>query len=333
MKSLSLTIVLLVLGVVCFAQLNVNHLLEQRSTVYQKYIAHSDTMTINTWLNIMNSKKLLEQIVHFDTLIMAASVQSMQQDSFPSQELSLSQINQELIAANQQLLTQKQNAAIAEAEIKSYKKYLGILAVLALLLFVGIVMSAFLSIRVNKRLKLNEKKTKEYHTDLYAAKHEIEKSIKIENQLASEINKVKQHFKKQLDDLIKEKELVVEEKLMLDNQIIEVKKAYDLETSKRIELENQIRVPGEHQKDNVQTGLKDNMIADLQAEIFDLSTVNESLKRGLEMAVEKNRTGDQLLIDELDKLKDKYDIEVKTRIKTQEELQVLLSKLKSHFKS
>ena len=89
--------------------------------------------------------------------------------------------------------------------------------------------------KFNKAVKEKEQQLKSYYTDLYAAREEIEKARTTENQLASEINKLK----KLMDDS-PDSERLKEEKLLLENQIIEVKKAYELELEKRRGMESSL---------------------------------------------------------------------------------------------
>jgi hypothetical protein len=155
--------------------------------------------------------------------------------------------------------------------------------------------------------------TKDYHTKLYNANLRLEQFEQTELKLASEINNQKSNYEKHLISLQKEKEIAEDDRLMMANQISEVKRAYDLEVQKREGLEDELALAGEN------------------ADIVEESKI--ILIKANEMAIQLKESKQQniLFVAELEKVKERLQTEVGSRMKIEEELSTLLNRIKTEF--
>lgn len=277
MKKIIIIHFLFVLGLSGLAQVNTHEMNKFRDSIMNKYITHADTVTRNTWLNIMHSNNLLEQIIHYDSMIMQASTKTDQNDSLRIALL------QELQDTEGKLIILEQQKSQLDSDLDFFEKMYYMALILSALFLVIIAILLLLNSRQNKASKEKDKKVKEYYTGLYNARKEIEASRKIENQLASEINKLRKQLTHDHKDENEALEKLSQEKLMLENQIGEVKKAYEMEASKRKELE--IKVQDELQDDKSETiDTLNTRIQVLQKNYEALQAENQQNKKKLEQA-------------------------------------------------
>jgi len=235
MKKYLILNIILVFTLPGMAQIITPELHAERDSIISKYVRHTDTITRNTWLNIMKSNKYMQQIIHYDSMIIQASAEQKDEDSLTNTLLL------QLQEMKDKLMIQKQQKEQMESDLDFYHKMYYMALVLSALFLVIIIILILLTGRLNRTLKEKNKNIKEYYTGLSGARKEIEASRKTENQLASEINKLKKQLDGGEDDQKPALEKMSEEKLMLENQIVEVKKAYEMEASKRMELEAQLK--------------------------------------------------------------------------------------------
>jgi len=194
------------------------------------YLSHSDTITVNTWFNIRRSNQLLGQIVAFDDSLIEIFREFMQtlpqMDSIVNRPDSTENIYQSS-ATHSQLSVDE-----AETNILDTKYFY-----LVLLIFLIVILILSVNIRLQtKKTVSKDSLLKQYHTELFNAKQEVVNLDKTHNVLASEINTLK----RELDQLSANKVLfqeAMDEKVMLENQMHEVRKVYLLEVEKRKELD------------------------------------------------------------------------------------------------
>lgn len=290
MKKYLILNIILIFILPAVAQQNTRELHAARDSVISEYARHTDTITRNTWLNIMQSNKYLQMIIHYDSMIILASSDHLNEDSL-SNALQL-----QLKGAEGKLMVLRQQKSQLNSDLEFYQRMYYMALVLSGLFLVLIIILILLTGRLNRTVKEKTKYAKEYYTGLSGARKEIEASRKTENQLASEINKLKKQLDGGENDLKPELEKLSEEKLMLENQISEVKKAYEMEANKRMELEVQLQE--ERQNDDSElierlTGQLENV----QNEYGLLKAENEKIQQELAGAGSKD--------DEIIVLKDK----------------------------
>ena len=279
----------------------------QRDSVLKLFIAHRDTITKDTWISVMQSNNYLNQLIRLDSLLLIKG-DSLNVDSIRSAHAKQMNDYESLVKTIDFERVQLQQ------ENKFYKKMFYMLLFISLLFLLLIVVLLMLTGRLNKAVKVKEQQVKTYHTKLYDANIEVEKSRTTENKLASEINKLK----KQLSDgsnTIQEVELLQEEKLMLENQILEVKKAYEMEANRCTELEAALaqkkQVKQEESTDE-DSGETHNMIAQnkrLQGEldkllhkIDELETLNKAHGDELKLQIGAKETAEKRLEELIRKL-------------------------------
>lgn len=231
-----LTVISLLLSIMInvYPQIDASEAMEKRDSIFNLYQRHSDTITKNTWLNIMQKNKYLNEIVFYDSLIFESTKSDERLDSL------LLVLNQQLITSQKNLKSKESEAKQAEQTMAFYKKMYVMLLIVALLFLVIIIVLIVLTAWLNKSVKAKDKQVKSYYTELNKARQEIENSRKTENQLASEINKLKKQINSNIENPGDVVEKLNDEKLMLENQMIEIKKAYELEVNKRMEIEASI---------------------------------------------------------------------------------------------
>lgn len=244
------------------AQTSLENLFGQKDSVLNLYHNHTDSITINSWINVMQSNNFLEQITYIDSLI-------IQELSLIDQDSLIKDFNQQISTYDTLIYNRDIEISRIKHDNEFYKRMYYMLLIIGLLFLVIIVVLLFLTGRLNRLSREKERQLKSYHTDLFSAKAEIERSRKTENQMASEINKLKKHIAEHNEET-DDTELVREEKLLLENQIIEIRKAYEIESAKRLELENELL-----EKDNQKEDSSD--IVD-QDEVKQLNVKYEQLK-------------------------------------------------------
>lgn len=230
MKKSALFILFLGFSFFVFSQFSKETLIKKRDSVYQAYKAHKDTMTIRTWLNVITMNKHLETLRSYDSLI--KNVLDENQRKQNSVLFDLQDENDQLTNDNE--ILKIENSVLLE-KIRENKTFIIIMIVISAIIVLSLIVLIFMIVRINSRHRKQEKQTKEYHTKLFAANKAIEKYDETEKKLASEINRINTKLG--------------EEKLMFENQIIEVKKAYELEVRKRMEIEGE-EYKSDHQLKN-----------------------------------------------------------------------------------
>lgn len=278
------------------SQSQLDSLALEREMVYKKYREHKDTMTINTWMNIFKLNKYLGQMVVLDSLIIAEKESG---NSEESQKLEVTQSKLE------SLLNEKidMNRRLSEAENSKHalSKNLRIVVIAGgvSLLFLILFLVSFI-LMLNK-LKKSKPLVQEYHTNLYNAKSEIEKLLKDQENMATDFNNREKSFDNEMRKMREGMDTLSDEKTMLENQIIEVKKAYDREVEKRLTAEERLQSIKNHPVENMP-------VSAAADETPSLKLQNEECQK-LKLEIEKER---------------------KIRINIENELKNLLETLREH---
>ncbi|MCF8366215.1 MAG: hypothetical protein K9H16_10550 [Bacteroidales bacterium] len=152
--------------------------------------------------------------------------------------------------------------------------------------------------------------------------------MKTQNLLASEINRIKSEFQEEIEAFGKVNRDLEDEKLMLENQIIEVKKAWESEVMKRKEFENYDKnnIPSEASKVN------DELVEQLSARLNQRDIELQEMK----MKLEKNESNDKILLQlksRIDRLNRDLKLENEARNVAEKELVLLIEKINEISKS
>jgi hypothetical protein len=159
---------------------------------------------------------------------------------------------------------------------------------------------------------------------LHAAKIQIENSRKTENQMASEINRLKKLIGQSDAVSLVDFQALQDEKLMLENQILEIKKAFELESQKRMEAEA-LRI------DEISTSEKENdthAINELRNSLSTIGEENENLKQQL-FELKSDNLSLSEKVAELEQLHERYQQLLGQRSALADDLQNMIDKLKN----
>jgi len=320
MKKIWFISLFVVVSVFCDAQVDVlENLTFRHDSIYQKYKAHRDTITLNTWLNIMQSNRYLELLLKNDSAIKNILQLAGSSDSI------VNDLNSKL----QKLTNENVSNFRYQKELKNqsdfYRKMYFMLMGLSLVFLTIIVALAILVGKHSKSASTKQESIKKYHTELYGAKVEINDARKIENQLASEINKLKKQLSKKNEDST-DCQILEEEKIMLENQILEIKKAYELELQKCMDFETQIAQLTQA-SESIENDTISNLTQKLENAENELSKLNHKLDQ-----LTKEKLANITLTSDFEKLETNYNNEVTARLNIEQELQHLIDKLKNDFK-
>ena len=308
MKKGYIIIVLMLLFFDCVAQDELHSIQLDRDSIYQKYLEHTDTMTIRTWVNVVTTNKYLDQLKSYDAILIEYYRKAELQYTT---DVFVLQSDLKILSLKYEELKIKNQIQITEATPgRNYFLITLIIAVVCLLVLIFVLILFYKKGRQMTKLNVQ---TKDNHTKLYDAKKRIEQFEQTELKLASEINNQKSNYEKHLLSLQKEKEIAEDDRLMLANQISEVKRAYDLEVQKREGLEDELALAGEN------------------ADIVEESKI--ILVKANEMAVQLKESKQQNILfeAELERVNKRLQTEVESRMKIEEELSTLLNKIKTEF--
>ena len=136
------------------AQIITPELRAERDSIISKYVRHTDTITRNTWLNIMQSNKYMQQIIHYDSMIIQASAKQKDGDSLTNALLL------QLQEMKDKLTIQKQQKEQMESDLDFYHQMYYMALVLSALFLVIIIILILLTGRLNRTLKEKDKNTR-----------------------------------------------------------------------------------------------------------------------------------------------------------------------------
>ncbi|OQX75995.1 MAG: hypothetical protein B6D61_09445 [Bacteroidetes bacterium 4484_249] len=308
MKKGYIIVVLILFGLNCFAQDGFHLIQSGRDSIYQKYRGHKDTMVIRTWLNVVTSNNYLEQLLSYDSMLIANYKNAGLQ---LTTDISALRSDFKSLSANYEELKNKSLTQNIDARTRGNYFIIALVVAVVCLVLLIIVWARF--IKQGRQIGDLNDQIKDYHTKLYNANIRIGQFEQNEFKLASEINNQKTNCEEQLLSLQKEKENAEDDRQMMANQISEVKRAYDLEVQKREGLEVKLALAAEN--------------ADI---VEESKTI---LLKANEMAIQLKEGKQQniLLEAELENVNKRLQAEVGSRMKIEEELSSLLNKIKTEF--
>ena len=247
------------------------------------------------------------------------------------------------------------------------------MAVIFLILFV-ILFFGYTGAR--RKAAIRDEESRNYLAELNDARDEIEKMQTTEGDLAHKLNLLESGHHEKMRLLLKEKSAIEDGKVLLENQLIEVKKAYDHEVMKRMETESEL-VSAQQQGRLGNSAVNEQQriieleekirllelesfgiskvlnksLADLEGEVTFRKRAEDSLnnlinqleKGGLLKAgnwdllhiTDEIKAYEQLLLanktlaEELEKIQVKYNLELRGKFQLQQDLDQMLSRLKS----
>lgn len=314
MKKFLILHLLLLISVFADAQATRITISANRDSVLNEYIRHRDTMTRNTWLNIMQTNRYLEQLIHYDSLLIGNKGSDAKVDSLEKVYIH------KLQEAQSELKNLGEVNSRLSHDLSFYRKMFYMGMILSVVFIILIIILIILTGRLNKSLKNKDRKVKEYYTETHKAQEEVENSRKTENQLASEINKLKKQYSDELETREAEIQNLSEEKLMLENQIVEVKKAYELEANKRLEIETASQNPAAEANEE--------LVNELSERLEQVQTDYDTLKDNSEK-LQQELLQTESLKEEIKSLKDELEKQTDARKSAEKHFSELIEKIKN----
>lgn len=267
MKKMLFSLMLIFVTITVFSQDVLNPVLEKRDSLYRKYRKHNDTVTIRTWVNVVRSNNYLRNILLLDSVILEKQIRRNESSGRVIDSLTgnLKTVRKE----NQRLKFEKNEDQL---QALMYKRYFLLASVVALL-FIILFLIVLIRLSKNKKtIRELDAQVREYYTQVHDANQQIEHFEKMEKHLASEINRVKTTLGKELKEAREAQAKAEDEKLMFENQISAVKKAYDMEVEKRKSVEEELREINNEFKNEIHSRKK------IEEELSDLL---ERIRKGL----------------------------------------------------
>jgi hypothetical protein len=244
----------------------------RRDSLIKAYILHRDTVTVRTWVNVITSNKYLEQIRVIDSVLLLENSKAVEK---PYQMIN------ELQDEIDSLILQKeiQNARPITLQARSSlgnTTYLFI--ILISVIFVTLFVLLFFGYSAAKRkAKSRENESRNFLSKLNEANDEIEKMQQTVENLAHKSNLMKTDFDDQIKKLNLSKSTVEDEKILFENQIVEVKKAYDHEVLKRLEMESEMVLLQQKERFTHDDSIEKSRLSDLEEKNRLLSGENEKI--------------------------------------------------------
>ncbi len=371
MKTNVLILFLFSSSLILSGQESFNTIQIKRDSLLEAYFAHRDTITVRTWVNVITSNKFLEEIRRTDSLLLSgknASVDKTYQMVNDLQEEvdKLTKENQDILAQSKIL---KHNTSFENTTFLFSILVAAIFLILFIILFFGYT-------GARRKAAIRDEESRSYLAELNDARDEIEKMQTTESDLAHKLNLLEAGYQEKIKLLLNEKSAIEDGKLLLENQLIEVKKAYDHEVWKRMETESELVLAQQHGRlgnsavneqrtiieleekirllelENIGiSNVLNKTLAALEGEVTyrkhaedSLNNLINQLEKGgflkpgkgdLLHITDEMKTYEQLLLlnqtltEELDKIQFKYDLELRGKYQLQQDLDQMLSRLKS----
>ncbi|MCP4552679.1 MAG: hypothetical protein GY834_11705, partial [Bacteroidetes bacterium] len=241
---------------VLFVFLNVisqeTDLLTQRNQLYQEYRQIKDTMTSRTWMNMVNLSNKLEQVVILDGLLLDSLLTGTPTTiSLETQILNLANIRDLLLTDNSKL-----NGKINTLE-KTGNLYKILFEVCGVLLLLFIVTAIIL---FNKSQRINTQPDS-FNDDI----------LKLKNKHKEEVDKLKDEMEKH-----------AEEKLLLENNALEIKKSFDILKSEKQILAEEVSSSNDNEIEEIREEMKE-----LGSEVATVLEEKDELEEALGVANQK----------------------------------------------
>jgi len=371
MKTNVLILFFFVSSLALTGQESFNSLQIKRDSLLESYFAHRDTVTVRTWVNVITSNKFLEEIVITDSILLSGKSTSVKKAYQMINDLQeeLDQITKENQELQAQSKIMKHNTSFENTTFL----FSILVAVLFLILFV-ILFFGYTGAR--KTAAIRDKESRNYLTKLNEARNEIEKMHTTESDLAHKLNILVAEHHGKLKVILNEKSAIEDGKLLLENQLLEVKKACDHEVMKRMETESELILAQQYDRlknnaaneqqriieledkirlleiENIEISkVLNKTLAALEGEVTFRKSAEDSLNnlisqlerngllkpgnRDLLHITHEMKDNEQLLLEnktlteELEKIQFKYSLELKGKYQLQQDLDLMLSRLKS----
>jgi cbb3-type cytochrome oxidase subunit 3 len=343
----------------------------KRDSLLEAYFAHRDTITVRTWVNVVTSNKYLEEIRKTDSILLAGKN--------PSVEKTYQMVND--LQEELDKLTRENQGLQAQSRIRqhdtSFENTTFLFSILVAALFLILFVILFFGYSgARRKAAMRDKESRNYLAELNEARDVVEKMQTTESDLAHKLNLLEAEYRGKFKVLLTGKSAIEDEKLLLENQLIEVKKAWDHEVMKRMEAESVLVLAQKHDLLKINAEKEQQRIIDLedkirlleienigiskvlnktQAALEGESTFRKSAEDSLNNLIsqleqggllkpgnrdllhitEEMKANEQLLLEnktlteELEKIRFKYSLELKGKFQLQQDLDLMLSRLKS----
>ncbi len=272
MKKVILFLSILLAFIVLCAQDVDKDLRNKRDNLLNNYFQHRDTVTVRTWINVITSNKYLEEIRIMDSILLTKNSNALEKPYQMIDDLEEDVNN----LTKQNLALKSQIDAVYEKDTfeKTTFQFTILVASIFLILF---VLLFFGYIAAKRKAERREAESRNYLTKLNEANHEVEKMQQTEHDLAHKLNVIQTDYQENFNKIKLSKSEIEDVKILLENQIIEVKKAYDYEVVKRIEIESELVLAKQHDRLAQNSDLLKTRILELEESSKLLEVENENI--------------------------------------------------------
>lgn len=202
-------------------------LLSRRNQSYQEYQLLKDTMSSRTWINMVNLSKKLEEVVIIDGFLLDSLLTGT------PNILNLETRIMDLAKVRDQLLTENARLNDQFDAIEKARKTFKLLFIGSGILVVFFIIAAILLFSKFQRLNTQ---SDNYNNDRL---------------------KLKYNHKEEIDKLKNEIEKYAEEKLLLENSAIEIKKSFDILKSEKQLLAEEVSSTSDKEIEEIRKEMKE----------------------------------------------------------------------------
>lgn len=225
MKAILISIFIFSLSLNVFTQ--EADLLSRRNQSYQEYQLLKDTMSSRTWINMVNLSKKLEEVVIIDGFLLDSLLTGT------PNTLNLETRIMDLAKVRDQLLTENARLNDQFDAIEKARKTFKLLFIGSGILVVFFIIAAILLFSKFQRLNTQ---SDNYNNDRL---------------------KLKYNHKEEIDKLKNEIEKYAEEKLLLENSAIEIKKSFDILKSEKQLLAEEVSSTSDKEIEEIRKEMKE----------------------------------------------------------------------------
>ncbi len=277
MRKILILFVFMVCAASLAAQSSGNTLQLIHDSILKAYFVHRDTMTVRTWVNVITANKYLEEIRIIDSILLLENSKAIEK---PYQMINDLQEEIDSLIKHNQIQNERPISVKARSSLGN-TTYLFI--ILISVIFLTLFVLLFFGYSASKRKAKNrENESRNFLSKLNEANDDIEKMQQTEKDLAHKFNLMKTDFDDQIKKLLLLKSAIEDEKILLENQIIEVKKAYDHEVLRRMEMESDMVLSQQKDRLSRNDSTEKNKIFDLEEKIRLLAIENEKITTDLD---------------------------------------------------
>ncbi len=277
MRKILILFVFMVCAASLAAQSSGNTLQLIHDSILKAYFVHRDTMTVRTWVNVITANKYLEEIRIIDSILLLENSKAIEK---PYQMINDLQEEIDSLIKHNQIQNERPISVKARSSLGN-TTYLFI--ILISVIFLTLFVLLFFGYSASKRkVKNRENESRNFLSKLNEANDEIEKMQQTEKDLAHKFNLMKTDFDDQIKKLLLLKSAIEDEKILLENQIIEVRKAYDHEVLRRMEMESDMVLSQQKDRLSRNDSTEKNKIFGLEEKIRLLAIENEKITTDLD---------------------------------------------------